>query len=194
MTGDQYVASQHPITGQPGWWEVLVGPGKPIDTNRFFVICSNVLGGCMGSTGPASVNPKTGVPYGLNFPVITIGDMVKRRPAHRLFGIDQLFAVIGARWAVCRCSNGRRATRIRVFAARADRGGGLAFVAEHRLPRGRPASGDGRSGLGGRQLLRGPERCRRTVSRSRAWAAHITYLSEEALHRKFGRNLLDRSR
>ena len=62
LTGDQYVASPHPVTDKPGWWETMVGPGKPIDTDRFFVICPNVLGGCMGSTGPASINPATGKP------------------------------------------------------------------------------------------------------------------------------------
>ena len=76
LTGDQYVASTHPVTHKPGWWSTLVGPGKPVDTNRFFVICANILGGCMGSTGPASIDQRTGKPYGLNFPVITIGDMV----------------------------------------------------------------------------------------------------------------------
>ena len=65
LTGDQHVASTHPVTGKPGWWETMVGPGKPIDTDRFFVICANVLGGCMGTTGPASTNPATGKPYGL---------------------------------------------------------------------------------------------------------------------------------
>jgi Homoserine acetyltransferase len=96
LTGDQYVASTHPVTGKPGWWETLVGPGKPIDTERFCVICPNILGGCMGSTGPASTNPKTGTPYGLDFPVITIGDMVNAQV--RLIdhlGIEQLFSVVG---------------------------------------------------------------------------------------------------
>ncbi|HEY4124791.1 MAG TPA: hypothetical protein VGM36_09270, partial [Rhizomicrobium sp.] len=77
LTGDQFVASRHPLTGKPGWWDIMVGPGKPIDTDRFFVICSNVIGGCMGSTGPASTDPKTGKPYGLDFPLVTIGDMVR---------------------------------------------------------------------------------------------------------------------
>ena len=68
LTGDQFVASDHPVTGKPGWWTTMVGPGKPIDTDRFFVICANVIGGCMGSTGPAEIDPATGKPYGLSFP------------------------------------------------------------------------------------------------------------------------------
>lgn len=96
LTGDQYVAEEHPITGKPGWWERIVGPGKPLDTDRFFVICSNVLGGCLGTLGPTERNAETGEPYGLSFPVITIGDMV-RAQAMLLdhLGIDQLFCVIG---------------------------------------------------------------------------------------------------
>ena len=83
LTGDQYVASNHPVTGKSGWWEIMVGPGKPIDTDRFFVICPNILGGCMGSTGPATINPKTGKHWGLDFPVITIADMVRAQAALR---------------------------------------------------------------------------------------------------------------
>ena len=64
LTGDQHVANRHPVTGKPGWWETMVGPGRPIDTERYFVICSNVVGGCMGTTGPASIDPATGAPYG----------------------------------------------------------------------------------------------------------------------------------
>ena len=77
LTGDQHVASTHPRTGKPGWWTRLVGPGKPIDPARDFVICSNVIGSCMGSSGPASPNPATGRPWGMAFPVITIRDMVR---------------------------------------------------------------------------------------------------------------------
>src|SRR5262249_12944638 len=69
LTGDQHVANLHPVTQKPGWWETMVGPGRPIDTERYFVICPNVLGACMGTTGPASTNPKTGKPWGLDFPV-----------------------------------------------------------------------------------------------------------------------------
>lgn len=96
LTGDQFVAGKHPVTGKAGWWEVMVGSGKPIDTDKYFVICTNILGGCMGSTGPLSVNPDTGKPYGLDFPFITIADMAR---AQKLLidklGITQLFAAVG---------------------------------------------------------------------------------------------------
>src|SRR5499433_1490492 len=96
LTGDQHVANVHPVTEKPGWWETMVGPGKPIDTERYFVICPNVVGACMGTTGPASVNPATGEVYGLDFPVITIRDMVRAQAMllDRL-GIDTLFSVAG---------------------------------------------------------------------------------------------------
>src|SRR3954466_578365 len=93
LTGDQYAAHVPPVTGKPGWWETRVGPGKPIDTERYFVICANVLGGCMGSTGPSSTNPATGQLWGLDFPVITIPDMVRAQAMlmdH--LGIDTLLA------------------------------------------------------------------------------------------------------
>lgn len=100
LTGDQYVAEPHPLTGKPGWWSLVVGPGKPLDTDRFFVVCANVLGGCMGSSGPMSQREdrtnETAEPWGCDFPPITIRDMV--RAQKRLIdylGIDRLFAVIG---------------------------------------------------------------------------------------------------
>src|SRR3546814_5156760 len=77
LTLDQYVASAHPATGKPGWWTRMVGPGKPVDTDRYFVICANVLGSCMGTSGPATPDPATGTPLGMKFPVITIADMVR---------------------------------------------------------------------------------------------------------------------
>lgn len=72
LSGDQYVAGTHPITGKPGWWQAIIGPGLPLDTDRYFLICANVLGGCMGTTGPREINPASGQPWGHAFPVITI--------------------------------------------------------------------------------------------------------------------------
>ncbi len=96
LTGDQYVRGISPITGKRGWWENMVGPGRPVDTDRYHVICINVLGSCAGTAGPASPNPETGEPFGLDFPVITIGDMVKAQAMlldH--LKIDKIFSVIG---------------------------------------------------------------------------------------------------
>ncbi len=101
LTGDQHAVNSHPVTGKAGWWETMVGPGKPIDTERYFVICPNVVGGCMGSSGPASTNPATGMPWGLDFPVITVRDMVRAQAMLLDYlGIPSLFAVAGG------CSSG----------------------------------------------------------------------------------------
>lgn len=97
LTADAHVAGYYsPDDKKPGWWDPLIGPGKPVDTDRFFVVCSNILGGCKGTTGPASVNPRTGKPYGSTFPTITIGDMVhaQKELADHL-GIKELYCVIG---------------------------------------------------------------------------------------------------
>jgi homoserine O-acetyltransferase len=96
LSGDAHVAGFHEGDTKPGWWDSVIGPGKALDTDRYFVICSNVLGGCKGSTGPSSINPETGKPFGAKFPVITIRDMVN---AQKLLidhlGISQLYAVVG---------------------------------------------------------------------------------------------------
>jgi len=96
LTGDQHAANVNPVTGKAGWWSEMVGPGLPIDTDRYFVICANVIGGCMGTTGPASTNPDTGRAYGLELPVITVRDMVRSQAMllDRL-GIETLFSVAG---------------------------------------------------------------------------------------------------
>jgi homoserine O-acetyltransferase len=96
LTGDAHVAGLNAATGKPGWWATMVGPGKAFNTDEHFIICSNVIGGCQGSTGPASPNPATGEPYGLDFPLITIGDMVAAQlELVKHFGIDKLLAVAG---------------------------------------------------------------------------------------------------
>ena len=95
ISGDSHVA-RHDDGDDPGWWDIVVGPGKPIDTDRYFVICPNILGGCRGTTGPNSINPATGKPYGIDFPVITVGDMVEvQRRLIAQLGIDRLLAVVG---------------------------------------------------------------------------------------------------
>ena len=97
LTGDAHAAGRHrPDDPKPGWWDVMVGPGKAFDTDRYFLICMNVLGGCKGTTGPSSIDPGTGRPYGMTFPLLTIGDMVKvqKRVLERL-GIPRLFSMAG---------------------------------------------------------------------------------------------------
>jgi homoserine O-acetyltransferase len=96
LSGDAHAAGIQKGTGAVGWWNDLIGPGKGIDTNKYFVICSNVLGGCRGSTGPSSINLETGKPYGIDFPLITIGDMVNaQRCLIDYLGIEKLHAVVG---------------------------------------------------------------------------------------------------
>ena len=135
LTLDQHAANPHPATGKPGWWSHMIGPQLTLDTERFFVICSNVIGGCMGSTGPPSLNPATGKAYGIDFPSITIGDIV-RAQKHLIddLGIDQLLCVIGGsmggmqvlQWAVDFPSM--------VFAAIPDRQRRAPFGAKYRFP------------------------------------------------------------
>ena len=96
LSGDAHVAGWHDGDRKPGWWDSIIGPGKCLDTDKYFIICSNVIGGCKGSTGPSSINPETNEPYGLDFPIITISDMVdaqKKLIDH--LSIKQLFAVVG---------------------------------------------------------------------------------------------------
>jgi homoserine O-acetyltransferase/O-succinyltransferase len=192
LTGDQYVASDHPVTGKAGWWVTLIGPGKPIDTNRFFVICTNVIGGCLGSTGPASVDPRTDKPYGVTFPVITIADMVRAqvRLVDRL-GIKQLFSVVGGSMGGMQVLEWASRYTERVYTAMP-----IATAAWHSSQNiafhevGRQAVMADPEWRGGRYLAEGTfPKNGLSVARM---AAHITYLSEDALQRKFGRTLQDR--
>ena len=193
LTGDQYVAEPHPITGKPGWWDTLVGPGRPVDTNRFFVICANVLGGCMGSTGPRSFRDdgggEEGSIWGTDFPPVTIGDMVraqKRLIEH--LGIDRLFAVIGGSMGGMQVLEWAARFPEAVFAAVP-----VATAAYHSAQNiafhevGRQAIFADPNWHGGRYWEHGKIPARGlAVARM---CAHITYVSEQALTRKFGRRL-----
>ena len=192
LTGDQHVASVNPVTDKPGWWSDMVGSGKPIDTNRYFVICSNVVGGCMGTTGPASTNPATDRVYGLELPVITVRDMVRAQAMlidH--LGIETLFSVAGGslggmqvlQWAASFPE--RVVSAVPIACAARHSAQNIAF---HEVGRAAiMADPDWKNGtyqLHGTQPSKGL-----AVARM---AAHITYLSEAALQRKFGRSLQDR--
>lgn len=189
LTGDQYVLENNPVTDKPGWWELMVGPGKPLDTDRYFVICINVLGGCMGSTGPRDINPETGEPWGLDFPVITIGDMVRAQALlldH--LGIGQLFCVIGGSMGAMQVLEWASRYPDRVFSAVPIAGAArhsAQNIAFHEVGRQAiMADPDWRKG----NYLREGANPKGGLSVARM-AAHITYLSETALHRKFGRRL-----
>ncbi len=189
LTGDQYLASPHPITGKPGWWQRMVGPGKPIDTDRFYVICANVLGSCMGSTGPASM-AADGAPFAMRFPVITIRDMVAAQVALLdALGIARLHAVVGGSMggmqALSLAANfPARAAAVLVIASAARQS--AQNIAFHEV--GRQAIMADPAWAGGAYYAgrkKGPE-AGLAVARM---AAHITYLSEEGMHEKFGRRL-----
>lgn len=193
LTGDQHVANVHPITGKPGWWNTMVGPGKPIDTDRFFVICSNVIGGCMGTTGPASLNPATGQPYGLDLPVVTIRDMVRAQAKLvDYLGIDELFCVAGGSMGGMQVLQWAALFPQRVFSAMPIAAGARHSsqnIAFHEV--GRQAIMADPDWEGGRYFTSG-KRPVKGLAVARM-AAHITYMSDEALHHKFGRKLQDRS-
>lgn len=192
LTMDQHMANIHPVTGKPGGWLAMIGPSQPIDTDRFFVICPNVIGGCMGSTGPASTNPATGKPWGLDFPVVTIPDMVRAQAMliDRL-GIDTLFCVVGGSMGGMQVLQWSVAYPQRVFSALpiacATRHSAQ-NIAFHEL--GRQAVMADPDWRQGRYFEHGTHPHRGLgVARM---AAHITYLSDAALHRKFGRRMQDR--
>ena len=192
LTGDQYVASDHPITGKPGWWSRAVGSGKPLDPARHFIVCANVLGSCMGSSGPASENPATGEPWGMRFPVMTIGDMVRAQAMLLDYlGVGRLAAVVGGSmggmqaltWPVLYPDRVEAVIAIATAARHSAQNiafhevGRQAIMADHNW-RGGAYYGDGAPPSSGLAVAR--------------MAAHITYLSEAGLTEKFGRRLQSR--
>jgi homoserine O-acetyltransferase len=191
LTGDQYVASMHPVTGKVGWWDRVVGPGKPLDPDRHCIICANVLGSCMGTTGPKSENPATGRPWGMDFPVITIADMVRAQVAlldH--LGIDRLFAAIGGSMGGMQVLElaarhpGRLRNAVVIASAARHSAQNIAFHEVGRQAIMADPNWNGGDYYGGMQPSKGL-----AVARM---AAHITYLSEAGLTEKFGRKLQDR--
>jgi len=193
LSGDAHVAGYHsPNDRKPGWWDIMIGPGKGIDTNKYFVICSNVLGGCRGTTGPSSINPKTGKPWGMDFPVITIEDMVKvQKKLIDYLEIKKLLAVIGGsmggmqvlEWAVrypdavAGVVPAATTARLSAQAIAFDAVGRQAILADPHFADGQYHSGPGPdNGLAIARMV-----------------GHITYLSEQGMHAKFGRELRHRA-
>lgn len=193
LSGDAHVAGYHtPQDPKPGWWDIMVGPGKPFDTSRYFVICVNVLGGCKGSTGPSSLDPRTGRPYGLRFPIVTVGDMVraqKRLIEH--LGIRRLLAVTGGSmggmlaldWAVRYPDE--VASVLAIATAARQNTQGIAFNEV-----GRQAIMADPNWAHGDYYDKQPPRAGLAIARM---IGHITYLSEEQMRVKFGRRLQNRS-
>jgi len=192
LTGDQYVSGINPITKKDGWWSRMVGPNKPIDTNKFYVICSNVLGGCSGTSGPKEIDLKSGNPFGGNFPSITIKDMVKvQNYLIEALLIDKLFAVVGGSMGAMQVLQWsldfpeKINNIIHIAGALKHSAQNIAF---HEV--GRQAIMNDVNWNKGSYNIKGliPERGL-AVARM---IAHITYLSDDAMHRKFGRKLQSR--
>ncbi len=192
LSGDQFVSGINPITGRDGWWTTAVGADKAIDTNKYFVICSNVLGGCMGSYGPSSSDPKSKKILGINFPVITINDMVNAQvEILKFFKIEKLFSVIGGSMGGMQVlqfvSNFPEKTKTAIpIACTASHSaqniafnelGRQAIMADVNWKNG-SYDNDNSSPNKGLSVAR--------------MAAHITYLSKKGLQEKFGRKLQER--
>ena len=191
LTGDQYVTGFNPITNREGWWARMVGPGKPIDTNKFFVICSNVLGGCTGSTGPKEIDDEEEI-FGTNFPSITIKDIVNAQSLLiEALDIKKLYSVIGGSMGAMQALQwsidypDKIDTIVHIAGALKHSTQNIAF---HEV--GRQAIMNDPMWKNGQYAIEKtvPER---GLSVARM-IAHITYLSEDAMHRKFGRKLQSR--
>ena len=193
LTGDQFVASKNPVTGKEGWWDYLVGSGKVIDSNKYFIICINVLGSCMGTAGPKENNQKTNSPYNLSFPIITIEDMVnvQKLLINEVFSIEKLLGVIGGsmggmqalEWAAKHPDSLGFCTAISTASRHTAQN-----IAFHEI--GRQAIMADQNWCSGKYIeeKKFPEK---GLSVARM-TAHVTYLSENALADKFGRNLQDK--
>ncbi|MBC7085805.1 MAG: homoserine O-acetyltransferase [Methanomethylovorans sp.] len=188
FSGNAHAAGYHEGEDRPGWWDTIIGPGKALDTNYYFVICSNILGGCNGTTGPASINPKNGEPYGLSFPIITIGDMVNlQKLLIDHFGIKQLLAVIGGsmggmqalQWSVSYPEMVRKVVAIATTARSTPQQIAFNEVARQAIM----ADPKWNKGKYSKDSI--PER---GLALARM-IGHITYLSDDSMHNKFGRNL-----
>ena len=192
LSGDAHAGGLHKGEEKPGWWDIIIGPGKALDTDKYFVICSNVLGGCKGTTGPSSINEETGKPYGLDFPFITVKDMVdvqKRLLDH--LGIDKLFAVVGGsfggmqvlQWTLSYPDMVRLAVPIATSAYSSPQQ--IAFNEVGR--RAITSDPDWREGDYYGKIMPA-----RGLSLARM-IGHITYLSDWSMHQKFGRRLQGKS-
>lgn len=188
LSGDAHAAGYHENAEKPGWWEIMVGPGKAINTDRFFVICTNIIGSCMGSTGPSSTNPATQKPYGLTFPVVTIGDMVKaQKELIDSLGIIKLLSVIGGSIGGMQTLEWSIRYPDMVFSAvplaTAQRHSALAIAFNEVSRQSIMADPNWNHGdyYGGKKPDLGL-----AVARM---IGHITYLSDESMRNKFGRRL-----
>lgn len=192
LSGDAHAAGYHALENSKlGWWDDCIGPGKAFDTNKYFIICSNVIGGCQGSTGPSSINPRTGKPYGLRFPVVTIGDMVRaQRQLIDFLGIEKILAVAGGsmggmqvlQWAV---SYPERVCAALPLAATAHHSPMLIALSEV----GRQAIYADPNWNGGDYYDQARPNLGLALARM---IGHITYLSDESMQQKFGRRLQER--
>lgn len=191
LTGDAHAAGYHEGSERPGWWDNLIGPGKPLDTDRVFVVCANLIGGCQGSTGPTSINPASGEPYGLDFPLLQMRDFVTvHRALLSRLGIDSLLALVGGslggmqvlQWAL---SYPEQVTNAIIVAASSRLSAqNIAFSAVGRESIMRDEEFDS-----GRYVAAGAYPA--TGLAVARMLAHITYLSEEAMTAKFGRRFQD---
>ena len=187
LTGDAHAAGVRKGEKKPGWWDTMIGPGKPVDTDRFFVVCPNLLGGCQGTTGPSSINPDTGTSYGLDFPILDMRDFVnvhRRLAAH--LGIEKLLAVMGGslggmqtlQWLLSNPEDMANAVIIAASSRLTAQNIAFSAVAREAIMRD--------SGFSGGHYLEEGTSPDTGMSIARMMA-HITYMSESALGRKFGR-------